>query len=190
MQSNKRLLRFVQKTCGMFSEHAIEGPAVSRIHLNSSMVSYKIRNLLPLGANCKSLILILLLAGCSGEPNYSLHELPSGKKIKIQGMGIIHFTKDDPGLMLKYLTDIPIDNMDALRAEANEIWPIFKVDVEKANLTIGILSAQGPAEKVFGSIITTNRSYKFVWKQRQDGSWESVSKEAKQERQRQNQQLH
>jgi len=125
------------------------------------------------------LIYFLLVAGCNSEPNYSIHELPSGKKLKVIALGRIYFTEDEPALMLKYLTDIPIDDEEALRLEAKEIWPVFRVNVENAKLTAGILSAQGPAKNIFGSFITTNRSYQFIWTKQEDGMWQPIGKKAR-----------
>jgi hypothetical protein len=58
--------------------------------------------------------------------------------------------------------------MPALEKEADEIWSAFRLDVEKANLTSGIILAN---EVPKGLIISTNNSYVFVYSKGQDGQW-------------------
>jgi hypothetical protein len=102
------------------------------------------------------------------ETAYRLATLPSGKQIKVLGVGQMAFTEGPPGLMLKYETDIPIENVPALEREADEIWLSFRSDVERAGLRVGIVSAN---EKPSGFIITKNRGYNFVFERGADGRW-------------------
>ena len=83
----------------------------------------------------------------------------------------VFFTDDESGLMLKYQTDINIDDVASLQLEAQEFWPLFKLDVEGAGKNIGILQATGPKEQVFGPLITTARHYSFVWTRESTGEW-------------------
>jgi hypothetical protein len=78
-----------------------------------------------------------------------------------------HFSNSSPALMLKYQTDLKISDRPALRKEVNEIWSVFKADVEKANLTAGIISAN---EAPQGSIIQESNGYNFVF-EKVDGTW-------------------
>lgn len=117
--------------------------------------------------------LAILLAGCSQSKNYEVHVLDSGNEVRIQSMGVIHFSEGEPALMLKYLTDIPFDDISKLRAEADDIWHTFVHNVEDANLTVGVLSAQTPEDKVLGSLITKNESYNFIWVKQEDSTWKS-----------------
>ena len=43
--------------------------------------------------------------------------------------------------MLKYQTDLKVTDKVALRSEVDEIWPVFKNDVEQAHLSAAIISA-------------------------------------------------
>lgn len=61
--------------------------------------------------------------------------LPSGKKVKVIAVGQINFSNDRPALMLKYQTDLKISDAAELRKEVEEIWGMFKADVERAKLT-------------------------------------------------------
>ena len=64
-------------------------------------------------------------------------------------MGKIFFTKDDPALILNYQTDIDINNVELLRQEVEEIWPIFRVDAEKSGLKSAFIAANTKSQKKF-----------------------------------------
>ncbi len=113
-------------------------------------------------------ITIALMIGCNIGPGYSAQELPSGKQLKIISVGKMFSSNSDPALILKYQTDLPIADKAALEKEVDEIWPSFQIDVEKAGLTTGVISAN---EKQVGFIITTSRSQNFVYKKSITGQW-------------------
>jgi hypothetical protein len=78
---------------------------------------------------------------------------------------------NSPALMLKYQTDLKISDLPALRKEVDEIWPMFKGDAEKANLSNAIISAN---EVPQGLIFKTANGHNFVFK-KLDGTWRLVS---------------
>ena len=88
--------------------------------------------------------------------------LPSGRKIIINGATVTTFDNGPvaSALVLNYTTQVPIDNMAELRAEADEVWSLFKKDVESANQPSAALR---PAN---GS-----KGYGFVYMKHPDGSW-------------------
>jgi hypothetical protein len=115
---------------------------------------------------------LLLLTGCgASEAPYQTVTLPSGKKVAVLGIGQIGFSNDTPALMLKYQTDISLDDKASLENEVDEIWGSFRVDVEKALLVNGIVSAN---ERPKGFIVTTSRARNFVFKRGGDGQWSKV----------------
>ncbi len=114
---------------------------------------------------------ISLLTSCgSAEPPYTVRRLPSGREVKVLGVGKMFFAKGDPALMLKYRTDLHVEDKDELRREVDEIWQAFRVDVERAGLKAAIISAHEPSTRLF--IITTNKSYNFVIQKSDAGKWE------------------
>ena len=125
------------------------------------------------------LSVLVTLSGCSPGPSYTIQKLPSGKELRIVSVGPVFFTDDESALMLKYQTDINIDDVTSLQLEAQEIWPLFKLDVEGAGKNIGILQAQAPKEQVFGPLITTARHYSFVWTRESTGEWHLYEGESK-----------
>ena len=111
---------------------------------------------------------ILFLVGCTAHPNYKTFNLPSGKAIRLIGMGQINFRQGAPALILQYQTDLKVADKAALRGEADEIWPVFKMDVERANLKSAIISAN---EIPQGFIIKRGNSYNFVYEKDTTGVW-------------------
>src|SRR5947209_4441118 len=100
-------------------------------------------HLLPEKRAASTVVLLAVLVSCSSAAQMAKEAtLPSGKKIKILGVGRMYFTNGSPpALMLKYQTGLKITDMVALEKEVNEIWSVFKADVERAGLTAGMVSA-------------------------------------------------
>jgi len=96
--------------------------------------------------------------------------LGSGKTVEILSMGPMMFGDGQKALMLKYQTALPIDDVVALRKEADEVWDRFVVDVEKAGYDQAIISANEPAQ---GTLVTHNKSYNFIY-EKKDGSWRTL----------------
>ena len=115
------------------------------------------------------IIVAVLISACGQSTNnFQTHTLPSGKQVKVVGVGKIFFSNDKPALMLTYQTDLSIDDKQALSNEADEIWDTFRIDVDKAGLSTGIVSAN---EQKKGFIVTTSRGFNFVYKKSPDGQW-------------------
>src|ERR1043165_1178547 len=70
------------------------------------------------------LSIIITFAGCGGapQPTVQVHGLPSGEEVKVLGVGRINFPRSGPALMLKYQTDLRMDDTSALHAEVQRIW--------------------------------------------------------------------
>ena len=116
-------------------------------------------------------MLILIVAVACGATNgqgSKLLKLPSGKQIKVTGVGRMNFPNGDSALVMNYETDIPIEDMVALRKEVDEIWSVFQKDVDAAQLKTGIIRAT----HVEGSgFVKTGKGYGFVFEKRDDGRW-------------------
>ena len=93
--------------------------------------------------------------------------LPAGRKIVVNGASRTTFDSGEPSaLVLNYTTSISIDNMTELRAEVDEVWPLFVKDVEAQNLTVAALRpVNGP------------KGYGFVFRKRDDGTWYCLADE-------------
>ncbi|MEN3330463.1 MAG: hypothetical protein V7638_5270 [Acidobacteriota bacterium] len=115
--------------------------------------------------------LSIVVAGiaCSSQAqNFKAFKLPSGKEIKITGMVKMDFPNSDPALVLNYLTDLPIDNKVELRKEIDEVWSVFRVDVEKAKLKAGVIRVTHMEGSGF---VKSGKGYGYVFVKRDDGQW-------------------
>ncbi|MBI2437393.1 MAG: hypothetical protein HYV36_01065 [Lentisphaerae bacterium] len=123
-------------------------------------------------------LLALLLCSCGKvQTSYKVVMLPTGKEVKVAGMGRINFTKDEPALMLKYYTDLEINNATSIETEVLEIWEGFRKDVEAAKLTSGIVSANDMPK----GMIHKGTMRNYVFKRKPDGKWELVAKPSSQQ---------
>ena len=115
-------------------------------------------------------LLAVLLALVTATPASAQNvvTLPSGKQIKVLGVGKVNFSEGPPALMLKYETDLSIEDMPKLEKEVAEIWASFRLDVEKAQLTLGIVSAN---ERPSGMLIKANKGFNFIYERGPDAKW-------------------
>jgi hypothetical protein len=109
----------------------------------------------------------LLIGSCSQKPSYTAKTLPSGKVVKIAGIGKMSFSKDDPALMLKYYSDVSMNDTVKLQDEVEEIWSIFRIDAEQSKMNAAIISAN----EMPSGIISKTRSFNFVFKKEPSGEW-------------------
>ena len=99
--------------------------------------------------------------------------LPSGKTVKVLGVGPIRFGSGEIGLTLAYQTDLKISDQETLSKEADEIWRSFRVDAERAGVKSAIISANEIPE---GLIIKKSRTYNFVYQKNDRGEWHLLDK--------------
>jgi hypothetical protein len=102
--------------------------------------------------------------------------LPSGKQIKVVSVIPVHFTNGSDALILNGETDISIDDKTALRKETDEVWSIFRKDVDAAKLTNGVIRLTHPEAT---GVITRSKGYGFVYEKRADGQWHCLQDEKK-----------
>jgi len=115
-------------------------------------------------------ILLAVAVACGGSPPpYQERTLPSGQAVKVLGVGKMFLTKGDAALMLKYQTDLNLDDQAALHREVLAIWDVFRQDVERAGLKGAFVSAN---ERLVGHLFwSSNRSFNFVFERTEDGTW-------------------
>jgi ATP-dependent protease HslVU (ClpYQ) peptidase subunit len=101
--------------------------------------------------------------------------LSSGKKIHVLAVGPLYFRdpKTPPALMVSYETSLRISDMDALRAEVDDIWKDVRKDADKAKYDAVVIAAQ---EKAEGFIVTNSKGYRFVFERQADGAWPDHAK--------------
>jgi hypothetical protein len=95
-------------------------------------------------------------------------KLPSGKTVKVrqiwQQKGFNHFA----ALCLDYQTDLKLADRAALREEADEVWSVFKKDVEAGKFNTGEIIAHEVQQHYS---LLEPLGYRFAYQKQEDGSW-------------------
>ena len=115
--------------------------------------------------------------GPKGDVNYiplddhvfKMTHLPNGMNIKLIGVAKIICAEGPPQAMLRYRTDIPVDqnHIGRIIKEETAIWPTFRINVEQMGLNYAAICACSPPRNL------PNRpfvSYVSVWR-KQGGRW-------------------
>ena len=124
-----------------------------------------------LALSLSGVALALALASCNAAPPpHSVYQLPSGRQVKVIGMGKMFFSKGEPALMLKYQTDLPTQDVPQLRREAEEIWQVFRIDVEREGLKAAIISANEAPRRFL--LVSSSKGHNFVIQKTDGGKWE------------------
>ena len=117
-------------------------------------------------------LVVAFSVGCRRtERAYPELVLASGKRVKVISMTQMSFTRGEPALMLKYITNVPMSDVASLTDEADEVWTAFQPTVERANLRSAILSATTPPS---GGFVARTSGYNFVFERSGDGSWKRL----------------
>jgi hypothetical protein len=116
--------------------------------------------------------LALAVTGLCGAQTEATRDLflPSGKLIRVLTVSRLRY-KQGTALVLKYQTDLSVSDLHALRKEIDQIWPVFRGDVEKAKLTTAIISAN---ETPQGVVLKSGAAHFFMFR-KIDGTWQLVS---------------
>src|SRR5512145_2988023 len=114
---------------------------------------------------------VLALTACGpANMGYTVHRLPSGREVKVLSVTRMAFAKGDPALMLKYRTDLRLEDQAQVRKEVEEVWQAFRFDVEQAGLKAAIISVHELPTNLL--IVRTDKSYNFVIQKSSKGTWE------------------
>jgi hypothetical protein len=123
------------------------------------------------------LFLIIPLLACQSQQNtLQAYKLNSGRVIYPKQIGplITPNMPNEKGFVYNYQTQISLDNVPILKAEAEEIWSMIRPDFEKIpGITYAVIKAD---ERPEGVIIKKSRSSRFVITKKPDGSWEWANK--------------
>src|SRR5260221_13633138 len=107
-------------------------------------------------------VMLMTLAGCSSDNRQGKpYTLPSGRVIRVLSMSPLHYANGTPpSLMFRYQTDLKISDKTALQSEADEIWPLLRIDADKGNFTSAIISAN---EVPHGLIFKQSGGFNFAY---------------------------
>jgi hypothetical protein len=125
---------------------------------------------------CGLLSSLVMLAGCTKpKPHVEIRKLASGEEVKVLGISKLKMSTSGPALVLRYQTDLNMDDESAVHGEAERIWAEFRKDAEQAQVQNAIVSANAPPDGE--GVITHTRTYNFVFERTADGFWREVSRE-------------
>ena len=100
-----------------------------------------------------------------GEPL----SLPSGRRVVVLGSGPVRFTQGSPALMVRYATELSVDDTVPLAREAEEVFQAYRGRAESAKLT-GMVASAFEMPRGGGSGQAA-RGYNFSWTRDGAGTW-------------------
>jgi len=107
-----------------------------------------------------------------------LHEdetikLPCGREIKVLSISKVEYSKGVMALMVRYQTNLSIDDHKALSDEVDSVWKLTQKDVERLGYNEAIISSN---EVPKGIIITESRMQNFIFERGPDGQWTRLNR--------------
>ena len=131
------------------------------------------------------MLFLLLLAcyGCAPKSNERVVRLPSGRHIVVIGqLGAVRLGDGTNLFTMSYRTHKKVTD-PALRSEIDEVWALFRSDVERAKFKAAAINAMelpdASAKSFFFSIEKSN-SRNFVFTQLADETWQWIGDQKKQ----------
>ena len=123
--------------------------------------------------------LVVFASGCvKVDRRPQTYTLPSGKQVKVLGVSGKTFPQDVAGdiFLVTYETAAPVGDMRAVRAEAEELWAIFRPEAERAGLKKAALQIRKHKDS-WSSL--GGKGYIFVYARGDDGAWRLLNDEKK-----------
>jgi hypothetical protein len=152
---------------------AVSQPAAdpSSAHLPEAGKGRGCLKALGIGALVLVLFVLTLLVSCRRGPATTPRVLSTGKSIEVISVGKMSFPESGPALILRYQTDLNLDDKQALAQEVDAIWPDFQKEVQSAEVTGAAITA---SERPRGWPLYHMRQFTFVYTQQPDGTWKQA----------------
>ena len=112
-----------------------------------------------------------LIACDPHSTNYQIQYLPDGTEVKIVGFSKVFFADGEQAYQMQYVTELPIDDRQLVFVEAEQIWQVFKINVEEAGYSTGMVMASEPRPP---GAVATYELQVFGWRKNDQGDWERV----------------
>ncbi|HUB66785.1 MAG TPA: hypothetical protein VL981_04805 [Candidatus Methylacidiphilales bacterium] len=106
------------------------------------------------------------------EPGQIL-KLPGGHTVKILSITKIEYSKGVMAVMVRYQTNLSLDQRTALVQEVDDFWKIAVKDVDHYGYNEAILSSN---EIHKGLFLTASRMLNFIFEKGPDGKWTRLSR--------------
>lgn len=125
----------------------------------------------------KSIVTALLLTlsafglSCTNKVRTETMTLPGGKEIEVRQTIPIVVGDGTRVLMMTYITSTPVSEVEALKKEAEVIWPWYKDIVESRGFEAAGIQAANVVEESF--MYNETQNYTLVY-QKKNGAWERL----------------
>jgi len=100
-------------------------------------------------------------------------KLPNGHTVKVLSISKVESSKGVMALMVRYQTNLSIEERKALSDEVDDVWKYAIKDVERTGYTEAILSSNEVRKGVF---LTANRMLNFIFEKGADGKWTRLNR--------------
>jgi len=100
-------------------------------------------------------------------------KLPNGHTVKVLSISKVESSKGVMALMVRYQTNLSIEERKALSEEVDAVWKYALKDVERSGYTEAILCSNEVRKGVF---LTANRMLNFIFEKGTDGKWTRLNR--------------
>ncbi len=100
-------------------------------------------------------------------------KLSSGRTIKVLSISKFEYEKGVMALMVRYQTNLSVDERKALSQEVDEVWKFAQKNVEHYGYGEAIISSN---EVPHGVFLTANRMLNFIFEKGPDGKWTRLNR--------------
>jgi len=123
-----------------------------------------------------SVVAILLASArlsVAGLQDNQTLKLPCGHLVKVLSVSKVEYSKGIMALMVRYQTNLSVDENKALSDEVDDFWKIAVKDVEHYGFHAAIISSN---EIPKGMFVTANRMLNFIYEKSSDGKWHRLNR--------------
>ena len=100
-------------------------------------------------------------------------KLPGGHTVKILSISRVEYSKGVMALMVRYQTNLSLDERTALIEEVDDFWKVAVKDVDHTGFKEAILSSNEIHKGIF---LTSSRILNFIFEKGPDGKWTRLSR--------------
>ncbi|MCE0498475.1 MAG: hypothetical protein LV481_11075 [Methylacidiphilales bacterium] len=100
-------------------------------------------------------------------------KLPCGHTVKILSVSKVEYSKGVMAVMVRYQTNLSLDERTALIQEVDDFWKIAVKDVDHYGYNEAILSSNEVHKTLF---LTSSRALNFIFEKSSDGKWTRLNR--------------
>ena len=100
-------------------------------------------------------------------------KLPCGHTIKVLSVSKVEYSKGVMALLVRYQTNLSVEQHKALSDEVDDFWKIAVKDVERYGYSDAIISSNEVPKGIF---VTSTRMLNFLYEKGPDGKWTRLAR--------------